>query len=502
MVEETKTEPSTESKEETAASMDALGAFFNRVEDERDAAIAEDVKAANEEVLKIMGNLREKRSVESSEIPDTAAHLYAIDGVPDYRIKSEEERKAIREEIVARVAKYEEQKDLDAKKAQDKPFEDMRNSISEKVAAGATFDEAKREALGEFFRDNFITDSVKQDAWERNLDAYYRRIALAEANAQMKQTLANAADRVRAGMADASGRVKAGVANAADKVNAGVANASTRVRAGMADAADKINAGMADASGRVKAGVANAADKVNAGVTNASTRVRAGMADAADRINAGMADASGRVKAGVANAADKVNAGVANASTRVRAGMADAADKINAGMADASGRVKAGVANAADKVNAGVANASTRVKAGMASVKGSVASAFDKARQGVRDAHSAATKSGKKVLENGVVSKWLSRNKNKLLGVAGLGVSLVAATNAAVGGFGLMAPIMVAGVSSTVFPPYIAVGAAILATKYLLARKENKVKAAPRQVKTGEKSKKPILNTLKQSARN
>ena len=425
MVEETKTEPSTESKEETAASMDALGAFFNRAEEERLAAIAEDVKAANEEVLKIMGNLREKRSVKSSEIPDTAAHLYAIDGVPDYRIKSEEERKAIREEIVARVAKYEEQKDLDAKKAQDKPFEDMRNSISEKVAAGATFDEAKREALGEFFRDNFITDSVKQDAWERNLDAYYRRIALAEANAQMKQTLANAADRVRAGMADA-----------------------------------------------------------------------------ADRINAGMADASGRVKAGVANAADKVNAGVTNASTRVRAGMADAADRINAGMADASGRVKAGVANAADKVNAGVTNASTRVKAGMASVKGSVASALDKARQGVRDAHSAATKSGKKVLENGVVSKWLSRNKNKLLGVAGLGVSLVAATNAAVGGFGLMAPIVVAGVSSTVFPPYIAVGAAILATKYLLARKENKVKAAPRQVKTGEKSKKPILNTLKQSARN
>ncbi len=469
MVEETKTEPSTESKEGEAASAEAFGAFFNRAEEERLAAIAADVKAGNEEVLKKMGNLRKSNSVKESDIPDIAAHLYAIDAVPDYRIKSEEEQKAIREEIVARVAKYEEQKDLDAKKAQDKPFEDMRNSISEKVAAGATFDEAKREALGEFFRDNFITDSVKQDAWERNLDAYYRRIALAEANAQMKQTLANAADRVRAGMADA---------------------------------ADRINAGMADASGRVRAGVANAADKVNAGVANASTRVKAGMADAADRINAGMADASGRVKAGVANAADKVNASVANASTRVRAGMADAADRINAGMADASGRVKVGVANAADKVNAGVANASTRVKAGMASVKGSVASAFDKARQGVRDAHSAATKSGKKVLENGVVSKWLSRNKNKLLGVAGLGVSLVAATNAAVGGFGLMAPIVVAGVSSTVFPPYIAVGAAILATKYLLARKENKVKAAPRQVKTGEKSKKPILNTLKQSARN
>lgn len=92
---------------------------------------------------------------------------------------------------------------------------------------------------------------------------------------------------------------------------------------------------------------------------------------------------------------------------------------------------------------------------------------FDRKAEKEKAAADAHKKSGRKILGNGVVSKWLSRNKDKLIGGAALGIGVVAATNAAVGGFGLMAPIVIAGVSSTVFPPFIALGAGLVACNYL-----------------------------------
>ena len=116
-------------------------------------------------------------------------------------------------------------------------------------------------------------------------------------------------------------------------------------------------------------------------------------------------------------------------------------------------------------------------------------------------AEEANKKSGRKVLQNGVVSKWLSRNKDKLLGATALGIGVVAATNAAVGGFGLMAPIMIAGVSSTVFPPFIALGAGLVACNYLknaYAKRKAEKEAAKEKGKTNVN---PLNTANKQGGR-
>ena len=118
------------------------------------------------------------------------------------------------------------------------------------------------------------------------------------------------------------------------------------------------------------------------------------------------------------------------------------------------------------------------------------------------DAHK---KSGRKVLQNGVVSKWLSRNKSALfagIGATTLGASLVAATNAAVGGFGLMAPIMIAGVSSTVFPPFIAVGAGLAAGACIIeAYHVHKAKKEAEKGKQGNTNANPFNTANKQGGR-
>jgi len=89
-----------------------------------------------------------------------------------------------------------------------------------------------------------------------------------------------------------------------------------------------------------------------------------------------------------------------------------------------------------------------------------------------KDAAETAKKSGKKTLENGVVSKWLSRNKDKLVlaATATLGAAWTASASlsaAGMGGLGLLPTIQVLGVSSTVFPPALAAGALLVAGYYV-----------------------------------
>jgi len=122
-------------------------------------------------------------------------------------------------------------------------------------------------------------------------------------------------------------------------------------------------------------------------------------------------------------------------------------------------------------------------------------------------ARETAKKSGKKVLENGVVSKWLSRNKDKLIGgaAATLGAAWTASASlsaAGMGGLGLLPTIQILGVSSTVFPPVLAVGAAVVATAYLLkAYNARKAEKEAEKGKTGEKTKGSFLDHFKRGGR-
>ena len=101
-------------------------------------------------------------------------------------------------------------------------------------------------------------------------------------------------------------------------------------------------------------------------------------------------------------------------------------------------------------------------------------------------------KSGRKILQNGVVSSWLSRNKDKLIGgtAAILGAAWTASavsSAAGMGGLGLLPTIQILGVSSTVFPPALAVGAAAVAVWYLgkhVMRKAVEAEAAKEKGKT------------------
>jgi len=110
-----------------------------------------------------------------------------------------------------------------------------------------------------------------------------------------------------------------------------------------------------------------------------------------------------------------------------------------------------------------------------------------------KTADEANKKSGRKVLGNGVVSKWLSRNKDKLVlaTTATLGAAWTASASlsaAGMGGLGLLPTIQVLGVSSTVFPPVLAAGALLVAGYYvkkvLDARKAEKEAAKGKQGNT------------------
>ncbi len=112
-------------------------------------------------------------------------------------------------------------------------------------------------------------------------------------------------------------------------------------------------------------------------------------------------------------------------------------------------------------------------------------------------ARETAKKSGKKILENGVVSKWLSRNKDKLIGgtAAILGTAWTASavsSAAGMGGLGLLPTIQILGVSSTVFPPALAVGAAAVAVWYLGKHVMRKVVEAEMAKGKGETKKGPM----------
>ena len=103
-------------------------------------------------------------------------------------------------------------------------------------------------------------------------------------------------------------------------------------------------------------------------------------------------------------------------------------------------------------------------------------------------------KSGRKVLQNGVVSKWLSRNKDKLVlattAVLGTAWTASAVSSAAgMGGLGLLPTIQVLGVSSTVFPPALAAGALLVAGYYV-----KKVLDARKAEKEAEKGKQGNTN--------
>ncbi len=122
---------------------------------------------------------------------------------------------------------------------------------------------------------------------------------------------------------------------------------------------------------------------------------------------------------------------------------------------------------------------------------------FDRKAAREKDAAETAKKSGKKTLENGVVSKWLSRNKDKLIGGAAaiLGTAWTASavsSAAGMGGLGLLPTIQILGVSSTVFPPALAVGAAAVAVWYLGKHVMRKVVEAEMAKEKGETKKGPM----------
>ena len=103
-------------------------------------------------------------------------------------------------------------------------------------------------------------------------------------------------------------------------------------------------------------------------------------------------------------------------------------------------------------------------------------------------------KSGRKILQNGVVSSWLSRNKDKLVlattAVLGTAWTASAVSSAAgMGGLGLLPTIQVLGVSSTVFPPALAAGALLVAGYYV-----KKVLDARKAEKEAEKGKQGNTN--------
>ena len=83
----------------------AVGAFFDRVEDERLAALAEEIKVADAEVLKIADNLRNTKAFKESEIMDVAAYLYAVDHVKGFGEMYEEQQQDIKDAIVTRISK-------------------------------------------------------------------------------------------------------------------------------------------------------------------------------------------------------------------------------------------------------------------------------------------------------------------------------------------------------------------------------------------------------------
>lgn len=307
---ETKTEEKTETveaPEKVNTAETDFGAFIDRVEKERITELAEDAKVASEKVLEIADNLRKGQKangIKDGEIMDKAAYFYALAAVPDYKIKSEEEQKAIRDDLVAKVTKYEKQKALDAEDARDRQIAGIWKDFGLKVAAGMDPKKAQPEALADFFTKNKITDPKEQAAWKKDFETYFARKAEKE--------------------------------------------------------------------------------------------------------------------------------------------------------------------------------------------------------KAAADAHK---KSGKKVLENGVVSKWLSRNKDKLIGgaAATLGAAWTASASlsaAGMGGLGLLPTIQILGVSSTVFPPVLAVGAAVVATAYLLkAYNARKAEKEAEKGKTGEKTKGSFLDHFKRGGR-
>jgi len=106
-------------------------------------------------------------------------------------------------------------------------------------------------------------------------------------------------------------------------------------------------------------------------------------------------------------------------------------------------------------------------------------------------------KSGRKILGNGVVSKWLSRNKDKLIGgTAALlgtawGVSALS-SSAGFSGLGLLPTITALGVSSTVVPVALAMGAVAVATWYLGKNRMRKAVEAEMAKEKGETKKGPM----------
>ena len=112
-------------------------------------------------------------------------------------------------------------------------------------------------------------------------------------------------------------------------------------------------------------------------------------------------------------------------------------------------------------------------------------------------AEEANKKSGRKVLQNGVVSKWLSRNKDKLIGgTAALlgtawGVSALS-SSAGFSGLGLLPTITALGVSSTVLPVALTIGTAVVATWYLGKNKMRKAVEAEMAKEKGETKRGPM----------
>ena len=340
--------------------------------------MAEDKEVDYEEVLEIMENLR-KGGIRKRNIPNVAANLYAISHVDGYREMNEEERKAVRDKIVAGLDEYKEQKKREEEDARNKPFKDVYDDIKKKVEEdGMTLEEAKEVAKGEYFADHHILDDEKQKAWEKNFEAYY------------KNRKAREDEEARAEM-------------------------------------DKRD------------------EQIEQMLKDIDARMRAGM---------GVADYN-EVKEEVLNEHFTKN-------------------KITDPKEQEAWRKD-----------------------------------FDTYQTRKAEKEKAAAeahkKSGRKILGNGVVSKWLSRNKDKLIGgtAVGLGALWLGSTvkmAAGMGGFGLVPELTILGVSSAVFPPVLAVGAAAVAVWYLGKHAVRKAVEAEKG-KTGEKSKGSFLDRFKRGGR-
>ncbi len=342
--------------------------------------MAEDKEVDYEEVLEIMGNLREG-GIRERNIPNVAANLYAISHVDGYREMNEEERKAVRDKIIAGLDEYKEQKKREEEDARNKPFKDVYDDIKKKVEEdGMTLEEAKEVAKGEYFADHHILDDEKQKEWEKNFEAYYKNRKARE---------------------------------------------DEEARAEMDKRDEQIEQMLKDIDARMKAGM---------GVTDYN-----------------------EVKEEVLNEHFTKN-------------------KITDPKEQEAWRKD-----------------------------------FDTYQTRKAEKEKAAAeahkKSGRKILGNGVVSKWLSRNKDKLVlaTTATLGAAWTASASlsaAGMGGLGLLPTIQVLGVSSTVFPPVLAAGALLVAgiyvKKMLDARKAEK---EAEKGKTGEKSKGSFLDRLKRGGR-